>query len=248
MMNEHELLIVIYFIVFMSSFTHGSLGFGFPMISTPLLTSIMELPDAISIILVPTIVLNIFSIKTCNNWAQISKKHFSFAILASVGSLIGAFLLLILNLSWFKLVLAFLIMIYLSLDFIGTIKISGLDNKHGIGNTVFAITGGVVGGITNVMAPVLMVFSSANKYDKNESIVFMNLSFLLGKVAQIIVFVLMGYYLDYKQLFVILVVTLTGFYAGTAIQKMINHDLYFKIIKVVLLLISLELLMQYVLS
>jgi uncharacterized membrane protein YfcA len=48
-----EVLIAATFIFFFAAFIHGSIGFGFPMVATPLLALITDIQTAIILTLIP---------------------------------------------------------------------------------------------------------------------------------------------------------------------------------------------------
>ena len=57
-----DFLLIISLIIFISSLVHGSIGFGFPMIATPLLAMITDMKTAILYIAIPKLMINLISI------------------------------------------------------------------------------------------------------------------------------------------------------------------------------------------
>ena len=57
-----ELLIVAALMFFAAAFIHGSIGFGFPLVATPLLAIVTDMQTAIILTLIPTLLVNLISI------------------------------------------------------------------------------------------------------------------------------------------------------------------------------------------
>ena len=146
-----EFLIVFSIIIFFSSLVHGSIGFGFPMIATPLLAMVTDMKTAILYIAIPTLLINLISIYSEGNFLQAVKKFYPLALIGMIGSAIGTQILIYSSSELFKLLLAFSIFLYL---FIQKFKIQmhWIREKKIISMVVFGLFAGIIGGLTNVMA------------------------------------------------------------------------------------------------
>ena len=186
-----EFLIVFSIIIFFSSLVHGSIGFGFPMIATPLLAMVTDMKTAILYIAIPTLLINLISIYSEGNFLQAVKKFYPLALIGMIGSAIGTQILIYSSSELFKLLLAFSIFLYL---FIQKFKIQmhWIREKKIISMVVFGLFAGIIGGLTNVMASILIIYSLESKHTKKEVIQSTNLCFLFGKVIQIVLFTLHG--------------------------------------------------------
>jgi len=115
---EVEFLVLLSTILFFASLIHGSVGFGAPMISTPLIALYTDLQTAIIYTLIPTLLLNIISIASEGDFFEALKRFYPLAIFAMLGSAIGTQILLNSDADIFKLLLAVAIIFYLLLDFV----------------------------------------------------------------------------------------------------------------------------------
>jgi len=115
---ETEFLILLALIIFIASLVHGSVGFGFPMIATPLMALITDIQTAIIYTLIPTLLVNIISIWSEGNFIHAFKRFYPLALFAMVGSGIGTLILIYNSSDIFKLLLAFAILFYLSINLI----------------------------------------------------------------------------------------------------------------------------------
>ncbi len=231
-------------VLLVSAFIHGSVGFGFPMISTPILAMGMDLSSAIMVTLLPTILLNTMSIRNAKGWKRLVQKHFPFAVLALSGSMLGTLILVVWDAHWMKVLLALMIVLYLALEKL-EVDLEFMNRYKRTVFVSFSLIGGILGGITNIMLPILIMYALLKRYSKEESIVFMNLSFLLGKLSQTAIFLLMGHWLSGEMLLYTTIPALGGFLIGVKIKKSIPDKTYTAIVKVLLLLIAIAIVVRY---
>ena len=240
-----EPLIFTAFIFLLAAFIHGSIGFGFPMVATPLLALFTDLQTAIVLTLIPTLLVNLISIISEGNILLASRRHLSLALLAMLGSAIGTQILLFVNSEIFKVLLGVVILIYLLLEKI-KLKLSWIKEQPNFSKFTFGLTAGLVGGLTNVMAPVLIIYSLESKHSKSDTIQASNLCFLLGKIIQIILFSVYGAFTQNALSIssVMLIVTVLALYVGISVRKKIEIKVYQKILRTVLFTLALVLLIQ----
>ena len=65
-MPDPDLLVTL----LIAAFIHGMLGFGFPLVATPVLALFMDLRAAVLLTLVPTVSINLVSILGEKHWQQ----------------------------------------------------------------------------------------------------------------------------------------------------------------------------------
>lgn len=240
-----EFLIIFSIIVFISSLVHGTIGFGFPMIATPLLAMVTDMKTAIICIAIPTLLINLISIFSEGNFLQALKRFFPLAILAMIGSAIGTQILIYSSSEFFKLLLAFSIFLYLFIQKF-KIQMNWIKEKKKLSMIVFGLSAGIIGGLTNVMASILIIYSLELKHSKKEIIQSSNLCFLFGKIIQIVLFTIHG---SFTQEILIssfsgLIVVLFAMFFALKIKNRIPKESYVNVIKVVLFLIANVLIYQ----
>jgi len=245
---EINFILVLAVIVFWASIIHGSIGFGFGMIATPLIALYSDMQTAIIFLLLPTMIVNIISIVSEGNFFEALKKFWFIIFLMVIGSSLGTVLLIFSNSEIFKLLLAFIILVYLVQSFV---KIEATfilkypkSSTYGLG-----LVGGVVSGLTNVVAPLMIMYTLELKYTRKDTVQLSNLCFLFTKIGQIIVFIYFGTFTTEileLSVFSILVV-LFGMFLGIKIKKRIDARFYTKILKILLFIIAFILIFQVVL-
>ncbi len=113
---SYEALIFFTFIFFLAAFIHGSIGFGFPMVATPLLALFTDLQTAIVLTFIPTLLVNLISIISEGDILLAARRHLSLALFAILGSAAGTQILLSVNSDIFKGLLGIVILIYLLVE------------------------------------------------------------------------------------------------------------------------------------
>ena len=240
-----EVFIFTSFIFLLAAFIHGSIGFGFPLVATPLLALFTDLQTAIVLTLIPTLLVNVISIISEGNIFLAVRRHLSLALFAMLGSAIGTQILLFANSDFFKVLLGVIILIYLLIDRI-KLKLSWIKEYPKFSKFIFGISAGLIGGLTNVMAPVLIIYSLESKHSKSDTVQAANFCFLLGKIIQIFLFTINGAFIlnDLSTSSIMLLVTSLALYVGIAVKKKIQLRVYQKILRALLFTLAAVLLIQ----
>ena len=242
---ETEFLILLSLIIFIASLVHGSVGFGFPMIATPLIALITDIQTAIIYTLIPTLLVNIISIWSEGNFIHAFKRFYPLALFAMVGSGIGTQILIYYSSDVFKLLLAFAILFYLSINLI-RYEFTWINKKPKLSRFIFGLGSGILSGLTNAMAPVLMIYTLESKFTKSEIIQSSNICFLFGKIVQIILFSFATVFTieEMQHSFILLIFVSIALYIGIKIKSMINPLYYTRFVKIILFVISMLLIFQ----
>lgn len=240
-----DFLTIFLIVLFFSSLIHGSIGFGFPMIATPLLAMVTDVKTAIVYIAIPTLLINIVSIYSEGNFLQAIKRFYPLALIGMLGSAIGTQILIYSNSELFKLLLAFSILLYLFIQKF-RIEMKWILQKKRLSMVVFGLVAGIIGGLTNVMASILIIYSLESKHTKKEIIQSTNLCFLFGKIIQIVLFTLHGSFTQeiLTTSFISLFFAAFAMFAGLKIKNLIPQESYRKMIKVILFLMASILIYQ----
>jgi len=240
-------LILVSAILAMAGFIHGVFGLGFPMVATPLLAMLMDVQSAVLITLFPTITVDAMSIYRGGGWRNSIGRFWPLALFAATGSMLGSNLLVMFEPSPFRLVLAAIIILYLSLPFLSHFKMNWIQRNMLLSMLMFGLVAGVFGGSVNVMVPILMIFTLELGLTRTVTIQTLNLCFMSGKVVQVMVFSMAG--LVGMQLVNTmlpgLVLAVVALLLGTKVQSRIDFTLYQKTFKGLLLLMAAILIIQF---
>ena len=242
-----EFLIFTSIVIFLSALVQATIGFGFPMIATPLLAMVTDMKTAVIYVAIPTLVINIILIYSEKEFKKAIKTFYPLAIFAMIGSAIGTQILIYTNAEIFKLLLSISIILYL---FIQKYKLEFIfiRNNPKSSLVIFGLSAGIIGGLTNVMAPILIIYYLELKYTRKEIIQSANICFFFGKLIQIFLFSIHGSFTqDVLTIsFASLVVVVFAMFIGIYIKNRIVENRYNQIIKNLLFLIAFVLLVQTV--
>lgn len=173
-----------------ASLLHGISGLGVTLVTTSALASLYPLPQAIVLVIFPSLLLNAMTWLSGGNrslWQNFSyygKRYWLLALMSLLGSLLGAKLLLLIDSAYILLVLAVVISFYVLSALLG--KQIRLPNTRPV-LIIIGLSAGIIGGATNAMSTILMMYLLSASDDKDTIAKVGNMCYFLGKVAQIIV-------------------------------------------------------------
>lgn len=229
---------------------HGTLGMGFPVVATPLLSLLVDVRTAILITLLPTVTVNVASIVKGGAWGESIGRFWPLALYALAGSALGANALVVLDPAPFKLLLAALVLLYLTVSGARGPAMGWVGARMQMSMAVFGLTAGLAAGTTNVMVPILIIFALELGLARTAMIQVFNLCFLAGKLSQIAVFAAAGLLTGtlVAATAPLAVVAAVALAAGMRIRERIPAATYLKAVKALLLVLSLVLVAQYLLE
>lgn len=226
---------------------HGLLGFGFPMIATPLLSLMGSVQSAVLTTLLPTLSVNGASIITTHNPWAVLRKFWPLGLMIVVGSGAGTHLLVAYQSEIYKLLLAVMIILYLNQKKLNISITSWLNYSPYITMLFFGLLSGLVSGLVNVMIPVLVIYVLELKLQKQDSIVLMNFCFFSSKLTQIATFSWLGAFglntLGYGILYAS--VAVVGLIIGKRFSEKIDAVMFTKILRISLWIMAGMLFLQY---
>ena len=118
------------------------------------------------------------------NFIYYGRRYWLLALTSLLGSMLGAKLLLWIDSAYILLVLAAVIGFYVSSSLLG--KQIRLPNTKSV-LIIVGFSAGIIGGATNAMSTILMMYLLSASDDKNTIAKVGNMCYFLGKLAQIIV-------------------------------------------------------------
>ena len=241
------LLLVAIPVMAFAGWIHGALGLGFPLIATPVIAVFIDVKAAILLTLLPTATVNAASVLTAQNAVATVKKYHLLMLSCFLGTVIGSVLLAYTDASPYRLLLAFLIVLFLLTDhFNFRLKIQPVVSVM----LLFGCLAGFASGTTNVMVAVLIIYFYSLNVARGEMVPAMNLCFLVGKTSQIVVFLTLGV-VSFKWLVYTIPLALVSFASlkvGQVYGERIAAERYRGILKVILLLLAAILIVQFFLA
>jgi len=242
-----ELLFTLPILMF-GAFAHGALGFGFPLLTTPLLVLGLEIRSAILLTLIPTVTINFFSILSETEWKAAIRRFWPIPAFTIVGSFIGTQILLTTDPSPYRLLLALTVIAYLLSD-----RIKGTDKERHValwGLALFGLLLGLLAGVVNVFAPLIIIFALETRMKPELMVTTFNISFLTSKSGQIAGFVSQGAFHGPEVTFALLALplVLAALWFGIRVRKRIDVESYNKLLRVVLWVVAVYLIIQWLMT
>jgi len=168
-----------------AGFAHGAIGFGFPVVATPLVALVLDVKSAIALLAPVTLVLVLLSVLRGGSLVELLRRFWYLPLVIAVGSWLGTRLLLAAPPEPFLLVLAGVILLYLNLERLGlhgSSAVQRLPLPFGLG---FGFVAGVFEAIANVAGPVLLVYFMLLGLAPGQMVQALNLCFTAGKSTQV---------------------------------------------------------------
>jgi ankyrin repeat protein/uncharacterized membrane protein YfcA len=186
---------VIAFLAFaclLSGFAHGALGFGFPIVATPIVALAIDLKSAIALLAPITLVLTVISALRGVALASIVREFWFLPLATALGAWLGTRILLALPPEPFVLLLALVILLYLNLDRLGRGKSALVQRLRMPFGIAFGFVAGVSEALANVAGPVLLIYFMLLGLGPAQIVQTLNLCFSMGKGAQTATWALSG--------------------------------------------------------
>jgi len=203
-----------------AAFVKGTSGMGFPLIATPMVALLLDLRVAITILIIPNIVMDI---------AQIFRGGFPYAVLRRFG--------------WFFLLTVigvFVVSSWLRCEFTISPRLEKILNPPA------GFISGFINGLTNAAGPPLAIYLYSLRLEKREFIRSIATMFIVTKLSQLAAVSTWNLF-NRSTLALSLEVTLfilLGFYGGLKIQDRINKETFSRWLLLLLFIVGVTLILR----
>ena len=170
--------------VMAAAFVKGSIGFGFPVLGTPLLSLVLDVKSAVVILIVPNIVMD--GLQFIRNGAPVAvvKRFAVLLMFGAVGTVIGTRLLVAVSSRTAALILGAFLLTFALLSIVGVTPRVPPRWEAWL-SPVAGLLAGVGGGITNVPGTPLVIYFYALGLAKHDFVRAVAVTFVLYKVVQL---------------------------------------------------------------
>jgi uncharacterized membrane protein YfcA len=223
-------------ILFLAAFTQGFAGFGFALVSIPLLSLFVDIKYAIPIGALSGFVVNVYL-------AIELRKHLKFFELKNlligsvIGIPIGVYILSEFDPHLLKLILGIIVLVFVILTLGSFIKTTNLNNRWGY---LFGLLSGTFGGAFNTNGPPVLIYFYLQGWDKLKFKSMITGFFLITSILIVASHALTG--LTTKIIFynflIFLPAILFGIFLGTNLFKKVSSELFKKVVLAALIVIS----------
>src|SRR3954470_8437640 len=233
-----------------SGFAHGAIGFGFPLVATPLVALVIDIRLAIGLLAPITLVLVLITAVQGGGLPGVARRFWYLPLLVGAGAWLGTKLLLAAPPEPFVLVLALVILLYLNLDRVGRGSSPVVQRMPVLFGMAFGFTAGVFEAVANVAGPVLLVYFMLLGLAPGTLIQALNLCFSFGKSAQVATWALSGAIspADWIAIGAFCIPSVGALFAGMRLRSRIDAETYRRWLRKALGVMALLLIGQFAYS
>ena len=220
------------------------------MLATPLLAVAFDIRIAILLTLLPTVTVNVISILRGGRWSESIGRHWPLVVMIPVGTAAGSWLLISIDPSPFRLLLAAIILPYLFKDRLTALNLYWIKSHRVMAYLVFGLAAGIAAGTVNVMVPLLIIVALQVGMTPLVMVQVFNLCFLVGKTAQMGVFGYSGFMTSSLLVFTLpfALLSAVALLSGMRIRERVDAETYRKWLHRVLVVMVVVLTGQYLLE
>jgi uncharacterized membrane protein YfcA len=230
-----------------AGFAHGALGFGFPIVATPIVALAIDIKSAIGLLAPVTLVLTVITALRGVALASIVREFWFLPLATALGAWLGTRILLAMPPEPFLLILAGVILLYLNLDRVGHGRSELVQRLRAPFGLAFGFTAGICEAVANVAGPLLLIYFMLLGLAPAQIVQTLNLCFSLGKGAQTATWALSGELSARTWLVIgaLVVPSVAALFAGMRVRQRIDAATYRRWLRGALWVMALALLVQF---
>ena len=224
---------------FIGGITQGILGVGLITVVISLLSFVVDVKETIALVIIPTIITGFFQMINGSNLKVIIKDTKYFLVFSTLIIVPGVFLLNVLESNLILIFIAILLFMNSSLSLSNRV-VAIPNHQNSIIQLLTGSLNGFIIGLTSIYTMPFVFLLQSLKYNKEKTVQFMGLAFLLYSSVQFISFSYIKL-ISINTIFPSLIVTLPviiGFLLGKKIRSFISEKLFKKLFYLMLLLMS----------
>jgi uncharacterized membrane protein YfcA len=230
-----------------AGFAHGALGFGFPIVATPIVALAIDIKSAIGLLAPVTLVLTVITALRGVALASIVREFWFLPLATALGAWLGTRILLAMPPEPFLLILAGVILLYLNLDRVGHGRSELVQRLRAPFGLAFGFAAGICEAVANVAGPLLLIYFMLLGLAPAQIVQTLNLCFSLGKGAQTATWALSGELSARTWLVIgaLVVPSVAALFAGMRVRQRIDAATYRRWLRGALWVMALALLVQF---
>jgi len=231
----------------LAGFGHGALGFGFPIVATPLVALAIDIKSAIALLAPITLALTVISALRGVALSSIVREFWFLPLATALGAWLGTHILLAMPPEPFLLILAGVILLYLNLDRFGRGRSALVERLRMPFGAAFGFVAGVCEAVANVAGPILLIYFMLLGLAPAQIVQTLNLCFSLGKGAQTATWAMSGEISPRGWLLIgaLTVPSVAALFAGMRVRNRIDAPTYRRWLRGALWIMAALLLLQF---
>jgi uncharacterized membrane protein YfcA len=230
-----------------AGFAHGALGFGFPIVATPLVALVIDIKSAIALLAPVTLVLVVLSMLRGGPLSKIAREFWYLPLALAAGAFAGTRFLIAAPPEPFLLVLAGVLVLYLNLDRLERGRSDTVARRRAAFGVLFGFVAGAFEAMANVAGPVLLVFFMLLGLGPLQLVQTLNFCFTFSKGAQVATWAASGLITPatWSAVAVLTVPSVSTFYWGARLRERLDAATYRRWLRAALWAMAAMLVLQF---
>jgi len=229
-------------IYILAGLVKGTLGIGLPTAGISLTAQIADARTAIALVIMPMLITNIWQIWRTREHTHRALKFWPLALTMIISIVAFATLAPQISIRWVTLFLGLTVLVFSVVSLLRDIPAlhQKFDTSAQLSSGLLA---GVMGGITGVWAPPIVIYMSAVRVDKTTFVAVVGVLLMLGSLMLAITYSSVGLITQNQAIASALLVipSIVGFSLGERIRNRLNEALFKRLVLWFFLLMGLNL-------
>lgn len=221
----------------------GTLGIGLPLVAVPLLATVLDLPTAIALMVVPVLTSNVIQAVQGKKKMAILRRFWPLLVTLVPFTIFTAQFLSSVDLRTGSLVLGVIVVLF-SLTQLVRFRFSISERQERFLNPTVGAVAGLLGGLSNLFGPPLIMYLVALKLEKDDFVTTIGLLFIVASATLYATLASVGV-LTFENGLASLVAAfpvMAGVFLGARLRSRIHQKAFERVLMVVLVLIGLNLI------
>lgn len=221
----------------------GVIGFGLPLISIPIMATVMPVPSAIALTAAPILFSNAFQAFHGGRHGEALRRFWPLIITMIVGVLIGAQILTRADQDTIAVVVGSILLCFVTMQFFSIQPNIPMEAERRL-NPVIGAVSGFLGGVSSMFGPITIIYLVALKLPKDTFISTIGLFYLVGIIPLYATLVITGVIARDEIIGSVLacIPLYAGLFFGTWLRQYISQALFQRGLLVALVIVSLNLI------
>lgn len=235
--------------IFAAGIVKGTIGFGFPLVSIPLISTVWDPKHAVVLVSLASLANNVGVAARLDGSRQTLRRFYPVLIGMTIGTAGGAILLASVPSSALAMVVGTAALAFATIALLRP-DLAVPPHLERYLALPMGLFGGLLGGSTGIAGPFVVSYTHALKLSKREFVYFLAVLYLLGAIVQVTSYAQLGLFdaLTFAVGVVSCLPNFLGVGLGFRIQDRIDHALFRKIVVLVIGISGISLVVRSVAS
>jgi len=227
----------------------GTLGIGLPLVAVPLLATVLDLPTALALMVVPVLASNVMQAMQGRDQVATLRRFWPLLLTLIPCAVLAAQFVSSVDLRTGSLVLGAIVVLF-SISQLIKVRFDIPVRRERWLNPVIGVVAGLLGGVSNLFGPPLIMYLVALRLEKDAFVTTIGLLFIVASLTLYSTLAVVGV-VTFDNALASLVAALpvmAGVFLGTRLRNRIDQKVFERVLLVVLVLIGLNLIRRAVLG